>query len=563
MAPKRESKSPPRRRPAAPAPAPAPAAAAPTPSGTASEASEFRCPICVDILVDPVSLKCGHNLCLSCCTEYIERKKTDEMPALRTKCPTCTSWIPLKVPAVNTTLRDSIEAQYKDQVDMRRKELPSPEELKLRVAALRGDSISDRAVQGAQSQTGLLVCMAVVAVLSAIIGVVAGGATTSGPVDTGKSGTLGAFLSDSGLGWYAKPYAETDVSLFADVPLQSAADRVGISSQSDRRLLYTSLAARGLRPISDWDGADVAAWMDAVLPAGAVPASNLDGPSLLVANDEAAFVGVGLEPVHARRLFEELSDIKSAARSLYDWSLTNMYKAHWGIALLHQAPVLTAWRVRYGWWPPELIGDDSSPYARCVKEMPAAEFWLAATIFPHTCTIRTIDAEGHRIGPSWATRLVKAQLQIEHINTLVDALLLSSLRGSTPGQHLAKVTRNFMSDDVLATFTAASGYYFSAYFFYYLFYFVPWFISIFCYKYGTLWIAPMGFCAKTTLSCATKWALFETVKHRVLFLLVWTLICANYLMNKDFAAPFGGMIVVVAATTISCHGVAALSSIRG
>ena len=558
MAPKRESRSPPRKRPAAPAPA-----AAPAHSGTASDAPEFRCPICVDILVDPVTLRCGHNLCLSCCTDYLERKKNDEMPSLVTKCPTCTSKIPLKVPAVNTTLRDSIQVQYKDQVDTRRNEVPSLADLKPRIAALNGDSISDLAVQGAQSRTGLLVCMAVVAVLSAVIGVVAGGAATSGPVDTGKSGTVEAFLSDSGLGWYAKPYAETDVTLFADVPLQSAADRVGISSQSDRRLLYKSLAAHGLRPLSDWDGADVAAWMDAVLPASAAPATNLDGPSLLVAKDEAALIAVGLEPVHARRLIEELSAITSASRSLYDWSLTNMYKAHWGIALLYRAPVLTAWRVRYGWWPPELIGDESSPYARCVKEMPAAEFWLAATIFPHTCAIRTMVAEGHRIGPSWATRPVKAQLQIAHINTLVDALLLSSQRGSTPGQHLAKVTHNFLSDDILATFIGGVGYYFSAYFIYYLFYFVPWFVSIFLYKHVSLWIAPMAFCVTTALSCATKWALFGTVKHRVIFLLVWMLICANYLRNTDFAAPFGGMIVVVGATTISCHAVAALSSVRG
>lgn len=420
--------------------------------------------------------------------------------------------------------------------------------------------MSDRAVQGAQGETGLLVCMALVALLVAAF--VAGGATASGPVDSGQSGTLGAFLHDAGLGWYSKPYAETNVNLLADVQLQTAADRVGISSQSDRRLLYTSLATRGLRPISDWNGADVVAWMDAVLPASAVPVASkqLDGLTLLVVKDVADLVALGLEPVHARLLLDELSATISASPSAYEWSLTNMYKAHWGIALLRQAPVLTALRIRYGWWPPELLGDKSSPFARCVKEMPAADFWLASTIFPHTCVIRTIDAERHRIGPSWATELIKAQLQIEHINTLVGALSASSKRDTTLGVHLSTITRSYLLRDMLATLWFGLGYYLSTYFFYYLFYLVPWSIPIFFFNYGTLWIAPMGFCVTTTWSCATKWASFGTITHRVIFLLLWMLICANYLKSMDFAAPFGGMLVVVPATTISCHIVATLLS---
>ena len=33
-----------------------------------------------------------------------------------------------------------------------------------------------------------------------------------------------------------------------------------------------------------------------------------------------------------------------------------------------------------------------SRYMRCVSEMSVSEFWLASTIFPNTCAIRTIQA---------------------------------------------------------------------------------------------------------------------------------------------------------------------------
>lgn len=97
--------------------------------------------------------------------------------------------------------------------------------------------MAQHASQGAQGRGGLFVGTVLVALLAAFLA----GTTTSphsdASVDMTKSGTLGAFLSDVGLGRYSGNKAETNVNVLAGQGLQSAADLVGIKTQSDQKLL--------------------------------------------------------------------------------------------------------------------------------------------------------------------------------------------------------------------------------------------------------------------------------------------------------------------------------------
>ena len=36
---------------------------------------DFSCPVCLDVLKDPVILKCSHNICLSCANSLIALKE--------------------------------------------------------------------------------------------------------------------------------------------------------------------------------------------------------------------------------------------------------------------------------------------------------------------------------------------------------------------------------------------------------------------------------------------------------------------------------------------------------
>lgn len=41
---------------------------------------QFRCCICLDTYVDPVSIPCGHNFCLDCIEGYWDTKDNPECP---------------------------------------------------------------------------------------------------------------------------------------------------------------------------------------------------------------------------------------------------------------------------------------------------------------------------------------------------------------------------------------------------------------------------------------------------------------------------------------------------
>ncbi|XP_066474547.1 tripartite motif-containing protein 10-like [Tiliqua scincoides] len=52
---------------------------------SASVEEELQCPICMEYLIDPVTLDCGHNFCRSCITDYCE--KWEDLGDL--ECPLC------------------------------------------------------------------------------------------------------------------------------------------------------------------------------------------------------------------------------------------------------------------------------------------------------------------------------------------------------------------------------------------------------------------------------------------------------------------------------------------
>ena len=63
---------------------------------------DFTCSVCSDILLDPVSLHCGHSFCQLCLAGVWQ--SSGRLPAARLACPVCR--LPWRnFPGVNITLR--------------------------------------------------------------------------------------------------------------------------------------------------------------------------------------------------------------------------------------------------------------------------------------------------------------------------------------------------------------------------------------------------------------------------------------------------------------------------
>lgn len=60
---------------------------------------EFTCAICFDMMLAPVTLKCGHNYCQMCIKEFCIRNNVD-----RQKCPSCAAPIGVDAPQVNLSI---------------------------------------------------------------------------------------------------------------------------------------------------------------------------------------------------------------------------------------------------------------------------------------------------------------------------------------------------------------------------------------------------------------------------------------------------------------------------
>jgi hypothetical protein len=69
---------------------------------------DCSCAVCFEVLVDPVTLPCGHTLDQRCLQLLVA--------AGGSACPTCRKPLPAELPDVNVHLRNGVQRQYPQQV---------------------------------------------------------------------------------------------------------------------------------------------------------------------------------------------------------------------------------------------------------------------------------------------------------------------------------------------------------------------------------------------------------------------------------------------------------------
>lgn len=562
---KRPSKSPARKR---VEPTDASSVAPPQPARSATEAG-LTCVICMDVLINPVTLDCGHNVCLECCVDWMEKKAG---PGIATMdCPVGRCTVPVKVPKVNIALRDHENSNYRERVDRRRKEerLSTMEQLQPRIASINKHlGLPTMDLGFARGIGSFVIGMVVVALMSAFLGAVT--ATTRAPVPALPEGvnTMNGFLHDVGLGGYASHDKDRLVGDLSGIGLVEAAALVGVSDSSQQNLLYVGMAAHGIRSVSAWTGDDVAAWSATVLPeqvAQTLPTAkgfwrfNLDGPTLLELKGEADFVALGLNTIHARKLAAELGKVLAETQSLYEWALSDWKNRHlwlWAHGQLQYAPTLSAIRVRYSLWP-DVLDEQwrTNPYARCVHGQSFSEFWLSSIIFPFECQLKAVTSLGHRFGPDWVLRYVLAYLRMAHIYYLIRFIHAASPhairlpRGwRVPLQSLMDVTRSFLLKEVLIAAVDSMSYY-PMYYLKYISFLIP---SSQGQRAITnlLWLIPGVTTMYEAIACIGYWVQLSWT-HRVFYLVMWSILFSNYMHSTDYTAGFGGYLVVIPSIALS------------
>lgn len=71
------------------------------------EQDSFSCPVCLDLLMDPVTIPCGHSYCLSCINDYWDQKGDNGCPQCRE------TFTPRPILKKNTMLAQLVEALRK------------------------------------------------------------------------------------------------------------------------------------------------------------------------------------------------------------------------------------------------------------------------------------------------------------------------------------------------------------------------------------------------------------------------------------------------------------------
>ena len=142
---RRAAVSPARARPAA-AEAAAPGSSAlafpprPVPLRRSATEDGFCCPMCLDILIDPVTLMCGHTACRSCLIRHFESLDANRAHREQLRdsgfatCPLARCPIPFIMPEVNFVLRSTVLQSHPERVAARLQgDEPAPDALQARI----------------------------------------------------------------------------------------------------------------------------------------------------------------------------------------------------------------------------------------------------------------------------------------------------------------------------------------------------------------------------------------------------------------------------------------------
>jgi hypothetical protein len=71
--------------------------------------ANWCCDVCLEVLLDPVTLRCGHSLDLRCLATIAA---TAQRGAARRACPTCRRALGKSLPGVNIKMRNMVEQLY-------------------------------------------------------------------------------------------------------------------------------------------------------------------------------------------------------------------------------------------------------------------------------------------------------------------------------------------------------------------------------------------------------------------------------------------------------------------